>query len=177
MEQAVGQSPIGKKNGSGAEKSGLFDAAGNVARQFITFTIGAEEYGVDIMTVKEIRGWVETTSLPKAPDYVRGVINLRGSIVPIYDLRTRFGRGVTETTRTHVVIIVTVGTRVVGLLVDTVSDILTVAQVDVRPVPDLDGAADIAFLSGLVALDQRMVTIIAIDKLLLGDSLDTLSLN
>jgi purine-binding chemotaxis protein CheW len=144
----------------------LFDAAGNAAQQFITFTIGAEEYGVDIMTVKEIRGWVDTTSLPRAPEYVRGVINLRGAIVPIYDLRTRFGLGVTETTRTHVVIIVTVGSRVAGLLVDTVSDILTVTTGDIRPVPDLDGAADNAFLCGLVALDERMVTLIAIDKLL-----------
>jgi purine-binding chemotaxis protein CheW len=152
----------------------LFDAAGNAAQQFITFTIGAEEYGVDIMTVKEIRGWVDTTSLPRAPEYVRGVINLRGAIVPIYDLRTRFGLGVTETTRTHVVIIVTVGSRVAGLLVDTVSDILTVTTGDIRPVPDLDGAADNAFLCGLVALDERMVTLIAIDKLLPSEVIEAL---
>jgi purine-binding chemotaxis protein CheW len=152
----------------------LFDASGNEAQQFITFTIGAEEYGVDIMAVKEIRGWVDTTSLPRAPEYVRGVINLRGAIVPIYDLRTRFGLGVTETTRTHVVIIVTVGSRVAGLLVDTVSDILTVTTGDIRAVPDLDGASDNAFLSGLVALDERMVTLIAIDKLLPSEAIEAL---
>jgi purine-binding chemotaxis protein CheW len=167
----------GSGPGAPQEEYGLFETAADATRQFITFTIGTEEYGVDIMAVKEIRGWVETTSLPKAPDHVRGVINLRGSIVPIYDLRTRFGLGVTEATRTHVVIIVTVGERIAGVLVDTVSDILTVTAGDIRPVPDLDGGTESAFLRGLVALEERMVTLIDIEKLLHGDVAEIHSVN
>ena len=138
-------------------------------RQFITFAIGAEEYGVDIMAVREIKGWTETTTLPQSPPHVRGVINLRGVIVPIYDLRARFGMGSTEPTRSHVVIIVAVRARVVGLLVDAVSDILTVEPSAVRPVPELDRRSEDAFLSGLVALNERMVTLISLEQLFEAD--------
>jgi purine-binding chemotaxis protein CheW len=161
----------------GTEAYGLFESDDQGVRQFITFTVGAEEYGVDIMAVKEIRGWGETTPLPNAPRHVRGVINLRGSIVPIYDLRTRFGQGVTETTSTHVVIIVTVGSRILGLLVDAVSDILSITGAEIAPVPDIDGHVDTAFLAGLVALEGRMVTIIAVEELLRGDAADPASIN
>jgi purine-binding chemotaxis protein CheW len=133
--------------------------------QFITFTIGTEEYGVDIMSVREIKGWSDTTSLPNSPPYVRGVINLRGIIVPIFDLRARFGLGATETTKTHVVIIVAVQSRTIGILVDSVSDILTIASGDIRSVPDMDRSIDDAFLDGLVAVGERMVAIIALDRL------------
>ena len=97
-------------------------AAGENTQQFITFTLGSEEYGIDIMVVREIKGWTETTMIPNAPTHVRGVINLRGVIVPIFDLRARFGMGLTATTTMHVVIIVATGTRTIGLLVDTVSE-------------------------------------------------------
>lgn len=143
-------------------------AAGIVASgstQFITFKVGAEEYGVDIMAVREIKGWTDATAIPKSPEYVRGVINLRGTIVPIFDLRARFGQGLTEPTPSHVIIIVNVGTRMLGLLVDAVSDILTVAPDSIRPVPDVGLGAEIAFLDGLVAVDQRMVTLIALAPL------------
>lgn len=133
--------------------------------QYITFTIGAEEYGVDIMAVREIKGWSDTTHLPNSPPYVRGVINLRGIIVPIFDLRARFGLGATETTKTHVVIIVAVQSRTIGILVDSVSDILTVPAADIRSVPDMDRSIDDAFLDGLVAVSTRMVAIIALDRL------------
>ena len=86
-------------------------AAGENTQQFITFTLGSEEYGIDIMVVREIKGWTETTMIPNAPTHVRGVINLRGVIVPIFDLRARFGMGLTATTTMHVVIIVATGTR------------------------------------------------------------------
>lgn len=138
--------------------------------QFITFTLGAEEYGVDIMAVKEIKGWTATTSIPKSPGYVRGVINLRGVIVPIFDLRARFGMGATETTKSHVVIIINVGTRVMGLLVDAVSDILTVARGDIRPVPEMDRRKDEGFLDGLVAIEERMVTLISLSQLFQGEA-------
>lgn len=133
--------------------------------QFITFTIGGEEYGVDIMAVREIKGWAETTGLPNSPPYVRGVINLRGIIVPIFDLRARFGLGETQATKTHVVIIVTVLNRTVGILVDSVSDILTIQASDVRSVPDMDRSIDDAYLEGLVAVAERMVAIIALERL------------
>lgn len=96
--------------------------------QFITFTIGEEEYGVDIMDVREIKGWTQATRLPNSPNYVRGVVNLRGIMVPVLDLRARFGMGRTEVTKTHVVVIVTVEKRVLGLLVDAVSDILSMSR-------------------------------------------------
>jgi purine-binding chemotaxis protein CheW len=133
--------------------------------QFITFTIDAVEYGIDIMVVREIKGWAETTPIPKAPQHMRGVINLRGVIVPIFDLRARFGMGLTEPTRMHVVIIVDAGTRTVGLLVDAVSDIIAVAPGAVRPVPDLDLTAEDTLLQGLVPLEDRMVTLVSLDGL------------
>lgn len=133
--------------------------------QLITFTLGDEEYGVDIMAVREIRAWTETTALPNTPRYVRGVINLRGTIVPIFDLRARFGMGETEPTKTHVVLVVGIGNRTIGILVDTVSDILTVAEQDVRPVPDMELAVDGSYLGGLITVTDRMVALIQLEKL------------
>jgi purine-binding chemotaxis protein CheW len=135
-------------------------------RQFITFTLGAEEYGVDIMMVREIKGWTQTTALPKAPSYVRGVINLRGIIVPILDLRARFGMGATEPTPMHVVIIVNTDTRTSGLLVDAVSDIVSVEPGAIRPVPEMGLPIGDQYLEGLVALEDRMVTLVSLDRLL-----------
>jgi len=99
--------------------------------QFLTFTVNAEEYGVDIMTVREIKGWTEITHLPNSPEYMRGVMNLRGLIIPIFDLRARFKRELTEASVKHVVIILAVRERNIGILVDTVSDILTVNEGDI----------------------------------------------
>jgi purine-binding chemotaxis protein CheW len=135
-------------------------------QQFITFRIGDEEYGIDIMVVREIKGWSETTMIPNASSHVRGVINLRGVVVPIFDLRARFGMGLTETTRMHVVIIVATGKRIVGLLVDAVSDIISVSPTAIRPVPEMGLPASDHFLEGLVALDDRMVTLVALTGLL-----------
>lgn len=130
--------------------------------QFITFTLGAEEYGVDIMKVREIKGWAPTTTIPNAPPYVRGVINLRGIIIPIFDLRARLGMGVTDPTKMHVVIIVHTGARTVGLLVDAVSDIISVEPAAIRPVPEMGSHSDDNFLEGLAALDDRMVTLVSL---------------
>lgn len=135
------------------------------ARQFITFTIGAEEYGIDIMVVREIKGWSDTTMIPNAPPHVRGVINLRGVIVPIFDLRARFGMGLTKTSVMHVVIIVAGGDRTLGLLVDTVSDIITVDPTEIRPVPEMGVQSAEQYLGGLVALESRMVTVVSLSGL------------
>jgi purine-binding chemotaxis protein CheW len=128
--------------------------------QYITFTVGNEEYGVDIMEVREIKGWSTATRLPNAPIYVRGVINLRGTMVPIFDLRARFGGPVTEATATHVVVILTVGRRIVGILVDTVSDILTIDRAEIRPVPMMEGANTADFIGGLATINGRMVALL-----------------
>jgi purine-binding chemotaxis protein CheW len=135
------------------------------SHQFMTFTLGAEEYGIDIMVVREIKGWTETTTIPNAPPHVRGVINLRGVVVPIFDLRARFGMGQTEPTKMHVVIIVSNDARTVGLLVDTVSDIISVNQDSIRPVPEMGLPTDDNFLDGLVTSGERMVTLVSLERL------------
>lgn len=143
----------------------------NTIRQFISFTIGDEEYGVDIMAIREIKGWTASTALPNAPGYMRGVINLRGAIVPILDLRSRFGRGSTDATPRHVIMVVAVGNRVAGILVDAVADILAVPGDDIQPVPQLEHAAA-GFLTGLVTVDGRMVALLDLDHVFAFDDLD-----
>ncbi|MEW5729627.1 MAG: chemotaxis protein CheW [Pseudomonadota bacterium] len=134
-----------------------------MTRQFITFTIGAEEYGVDIMAIREIKGWAPAAPLPDMPTYMRGVIDLRGTIVPILDLRARFGGTATEASARHVTIVVAVGDHVAGILVDAVVDILAVEDGDIQSVPSVEqGAAD-AFLSGLVTVEGRMVALLDLD--------------
>lgn len=130
------------------------------SQQFITFTIGEEEYGVDIMVVREIKGWAEPTALPNSPEHMRGVLNLRGVIVPIFDLRCRFGQGMTEVTKLHVFIIVAVNDRLIGILVDSVSDILSVSDEDIRPVPKMERQIDSEYLNGLVTVKERMVALL-----------------
>lgn len=136
-----------------------------MAQQFLTFTVESEEYGVDIMTVREIKGWTETTRLPNSPEFMRGVMNLRGLIIPIFDLRTRFRRGLTEVTPKHVVIILAVGERNIGILVDTVSDILDASADQIKPAPTADAQIDAAFISGLISLENRMVVLLNVDHL------------
>lgn len=140
--------------------------------QFITFRVGKEEYGVDIMVVREIKGWAPATRLPNSPHFVRGVINLRGIMVPIYDLRARFGGGETEITRTHVVIIVKVGERMFGVLVDAVSDILTITEDQIKPAPEMDSTVDSAYLRGLITIKDRMVALLVLEKLFTTSDVD-----
>jgi purine-binding chemotaxis protein CheW len=135
------------------------------AQQFLTFTVAQEEYGVDIMIVREIKGWTETTRLPNSAEFMRGVMNLRGLIIPIFDLRSRFHQGQTEATPKHVVIILAVGERNIGILVDTVSDILDVSADQIKPPPTADTLVDAAFISGLISLDNRMVVLLNVDHL------------
>lgn len=150
---------------SGITASANLSEADLEAAQFITFSIADEEFGVDIVTVQEIKGWTATTTLPSAPPYMRGVLNLRGIIVPIYDLRARFGLGDTVPSKNHVIVIVMVSSRIVGILVDAVSDILTVGASKIRPVPEMGGNIDQRFLSGLVAVDNRMVALLELKLL------------
>jgi len=139
-------------------------ASGRV--ESISFSIGDEQYGVDIMAVREIKGWSEITHLPKQPDYVRGVLNLRGVMVPIIDLRCRFGQGKTEATALHVVIVVQVESRLIGLLADRVLDILSFEASQVQPVPQIARSSRIDFLSGLVTIDGTMIALVDLPNLL-----------
>src|SRR6516164_3826204 len=123
--------------------------------QFISFAIGDDQYGVDIMAVREIKGWSEITHLPKQPDYVRGVLNLRGVIVPIIDLRCRFGDGLTDATPMHVIIVIQIDGETVGLLADRVLDIIAVDPSQIQPVPKVSHDARTGFLSGLVAIEKN----------------------
>lgn len=134
-------------------------------RQYVSFTIGEEEYCVDIIFIREIKGWVPVTPLPNSPEYMLGVLNLRGVVVPIFDMRCRFGMGETQTSSLHVMIIVAIGDRVMGILVDAVSDILTIGIDEIMTVPDLDQRGDRKFLSGLITHGEKMVAILSLDKL------------
>jgi purine-binding chemotaxis protein CheW len=138
----------------------------NLPSQVISFAIGDDQYGVDIMAVREIKGWSEITHLPKQPEYVRGVLNLRGVIVPIIDLRCRFGQGLTEATALHIVIIVQIASRQVGLLADRVLDIVSFETTQVQPVPRVANGARVNFLSGLVTIESGMIALIALTNLL-----------
>jgi purine-binding chemotaxis protein CheW len=141
-------------------------SAAGVPTQLISFAIGDDQYGVDIMAVREIKGWTEITHLPKQPDYVRGVLNLRGVIVPIIDLRCRFGQGLTEATPLHIVIIVQIGTKPIGLLADRVLDIVSLDPSQIQPVPRIAQASRVEFLSGLVTIERAMIALIDLPNLL-----------
>ena len=140
--------------------------------QLIVFSIGEQIYGVEITTVREIRAWNGATPLPNTRDYVRGVINLRGTIVPIFDLRARFGEGQTLPTRSHVVVVMSVGAKWVGILVDAVSDILTVARDDIHAVPE-GNSVDTELLNGIVTHENRMVGLIDLAAVIGVGKLDT----
>ena len=133
--------------------------------QLISFTVGDQHFSVDIMAVREIRAWSGTTPLPKTADFVRGVINLRGTIVPIIDLRVRFGQGLTDPTKAHVVIILSIGERLNGILADSVSDILTVPEADIHDVPQADGEAGNPFIEGLLTKNNTMVALLSLERL------------
>ena len=139
-------------------------AAGST--QFVSFAIGNDQYGVDIMAVREIKGWTSITHLPKQPDYVRGVLNLRGVMVPIIDLRCRFAQGLTEATPLHIFIVVQIGATQVGLLADRVLDIVSFEPSRLHAVPHIALTERADFLSGLVRVDDAMIALIDLPNLL-----------
>jgi purine-binding chemotaxis protein CheW len=159
-EAALGSGGPVTANGSPA------DAVVDEGSQFISFAIGDEQYGVDIMAVREIKGWSQITHLPRQPDYMRGVLNLRGVMVPIIDLRCRFGQGMTEATPLHVVIVVQIGSRHIGMLADRVLDIVATNAAQIQPVPRVDANGRADFLSGLVTIETGMIALIDLSRLL-----------
>ena len=132
--------------------------------QVVSFKVGQEHYGIDIQLVREIRAWQVATPLPNTPPFVRGVMNLRGTIVPVLDLRARFGQGTTEPSAAHVIIVVAIGTRIVGILVDAVSDIVTLPKGDIKPVPIMEGSAADDCLDGLVTVHEQMIALVSIER-------------
>ena len=135
-------------------------------RELITFCIGEQEFAVDIMSVREIRGWSPATPLPQTPDYMRGVINLRGAVLPIMDLAARLGLSINEISARSVIVVVNVGERQVGLLVDAVSDILTISPEAIQPPPDIACDRVRSFVKGLISVEGRMISEIALEHLL-----------
>ena len=151
-----------------SDKSAL---VGQNTLQLIAFSIGEQTYGVEITTVREIRAWNGATPLPNTREFVRGVINLRGTIVPIFDLRARFGDGQTSPTKNHVVVVMSVGDKWVGILVDAVSDILTVSKDDIHNVPE-GNSIDTELLNGIVTHESRMVGLIDLHAVVSGAKMD-----
>nr|WP_314621643.1 chemotaxis protein CheW [uncultured Noviherbaspirillum sp.] len=134
--------------------------------EVLAFKLGSEEYGIDILKVQEIRGYDAVTRIANAPDYIKGVMNLRGIIVPIVDMRIRFNLGMPTYDALTVVIILTIGSRIVGMVVDSVSDVVTLTPDQIKPAPDIGTALDTRYLVGLGVLEQRMLILIDIDQLL-----------
>jgi purine-binding chemotaxis protein CheW len=163
LNQAASTAGVSSAAGRGAPDGGPAIAGLN---QFISFAIGDDQYGVDIMAVREIKGWSQITQIPKQPDYMRGVLNLRGVMVPIIDLRCRFGQGMTEATPLHIVIVVQIGARHVGLLADRVLDIVAINASQIQPVPRIAQGSRADFLSGLVTIESGMIALIDLSHLL-----------
>ena len=136
--------------------------------ELLSFRVGEHEYSVNIMSVREIRGWTRTTSLPRAPSYIRGVINLRGTVLPVIDLGQRLGLEGSEPDERTVIIVVDVDGRTIGLRVDAVSDILTLPTERLKPPPEIAATADQTFLTALTIVDERMVRILDLTSILPG---------
>ena len=135
-------------------------------REFLAFKLGQEEYGVDILKVQEIRGYDTVTRLPDAPLYIKGVINLRGTIVPVIDLRLKFNLGKAEYDASTVMIVLNVEKRVISVVVDSVSDVTGLKAEQLRPSPEFGGAMDTRFITGIGAVDERMLILLDIEKLM-----------
>jgi purine-binding chemotaxis protein CheW len=141
-------------------------AADESGHEFLAFTMGEEEYGLDILRVQEIRGYEAVTRIANAPDYFKGVMNLRGVIVPVIDMRVKFNLGNPTYDAFTIVIVLNLGGKVVGMVVDSVSDVTTLSPQQIRPAPDMGGVFDSDYLIGLGTLDERMLILVDIDKLM-----------
>ncbi len=139
--------------------------------EYLTFTLGAEEYGIDILKVQEIRGYDAVTKIANAPAFIKGVINLRGVIVPIVDLRIRFNLGEVTYDQFTVVIILNIGRRVVGVVVDGVSDVIQLGSDSLRPAPEFGSILDTRYILGLGTVDERMIILVDIEQLMSSDEM------
>ncbi|MBS7350311.1 MAG: chemotaxis protein CheW [Comamonas sp.] len=150
---------MSKGNGEKGKKS---------INEYLTFRLGEEEYGIDILKVQEIRGYEQPTRIANAPVFIKGVVNLRGTIVPIVDMRLKFKCSVAEYNSFTVVIILNLHSRVVGIVVDSVSDVMELANNAIRPAPDIESAVDNSCILGLGSVNERMLILLDIEKLMTG---------
>ena len=139
------------------------DGAGS---EFLAFTLGSEEYGIDILKVQEIRGYEAVTRIANAPEFIKGVINLRGIIIPVVDMRIKFNLGSPVYDQFTVVIILNISGRIVGMVVDSVSDVTTLTPEQVKPAPEMGTAFSTEYMIGLGTIDERMLILVNIDKLM-----------
>lgn len=142
--------------------------------QYLTFVLGQEEYGVEILKVQEIKGYSAITPIPNTPSYIKGVMNLRGTIIPVVDLRSKLAMAEAEYNQFTVIIVVTVGTKVMGVIVDAVSDVLNIPKADIQATPDFGAQVDVKFINGMAKAGEKLVVLLDIDKVLGGDELTTL---
>ncbi len=149
-----------------ATDNNTINTSGTAGGEFLTFTLGHEEYGMDILKVQEIRGYDAVTAIANTPAFIKGVINLRGIIVPIVDLRIKFNLGKVDYDQFTVVIILNLSTRVVGVVVDSVSDVLTLTPDQIKAAPSLSTSLDTRYIMGLGTIDQRMLILVDIEKLM-----------
>jgi len=140
-------------------------------REFLTFRLGEEEYGIEILKVQEIRGYDAVTSIANTPDFIKGIVNLRGTIVPIIDMRIKLGLKKVEYNQFTVVIILNVATHVIGLVVDAVSDVTLLGAEQIRPAPDLGMTLNTAYITGLGTIDHRMIILVDIEKFMSSDDM------
>jgi len=140
-------------------------------KEYLTFTLGNEEYGIDILKVQEIRRYEKVTHIVNAPEFIRGVINLRGVIVPIIDMRLKFNLGSAEFTPLTVVVILNVAGRVIGAIVDSVSDVVQLSADAIKPPPQFSAGLEVEFIEGLTSIDDRMVIIMDIEALMTGQDM------
>ena len=136
-----------------------------MSHEFITFEIGDRRLGIDIMAIREIRAWSPATPLPNSPPHVRGVVNLRGVVLPVLDLSQRLGWGTTEPSGRHVIIVVRIGEQLQGIIVDAVSDIVTLAPEQLQAVPDVGQTQAAAYLDGIATIDGRLIMILGLDRI------------
>ena len=134
-------------------------------RQLITFELGDQSLGIDIMAIREIRAWSPATPLPNVPPHIRGVVNLRGVVLPVIDLRMRMGWGLTDPTARHVIIVVRMGEQLQGVIVDAVNDIVSVSAEEIQPLPDVGSTQAAEFLEGLATVEDRMILVLDLDRL------------
>ncbi|OGS81321.1 MAG: chemotaxis protein CheW [Gallionellales bacterium GWA2_59_43] len=149
------------------ENQGMADG-----RELLTFTLGSEEYGIDILKVQEIRGYDAVTTIANAPSFIKGVINLRGIIVPIVDMRIKFNLGKVEYNQLTVVIILNIANRVVGIVVDGVSDVIALTPEQLKAAPEFSGAMDTQYITGLGTVDERMIIVVDIEKLMTSGDME-----
>lgn len=139
--------------------------------EYLTFTLGSEEYGIDILKVQEIRGYDTVTRIANAPEFIKGVINLRGVIVPIVDMRIKLRIGEPTYHEFTVVIIINVQGKIVGMVVDGVSDVVALTQDQIKPPPEMGSALDTAYITGLGAINEQMLILVDIEKLMSSDDM------